>query len=466
MYTIMHAYNYDRVINHMNPTNLKYFKINGLFGRYNVDLPFDKAVNIYIGENGLGKTTILNCLYFVLSKNFTQLASLDFQSIEIAFSKNGKSYSITKADVVSYNRNRTDRFSIYDDEMVDFLLKESNISSDILWDLDEDTFSSLSRKISIEQGIPSHIVKKQLYHYLITQQDYKKRHVKGNSEKVRALARAISEAIQENVIYLPTYRRIENDFSNLKFGNGNTDNTELLIRFGMSDVQKSIESILDRIRSLAVQGYNELTGFLLEQYTKENIFEFRRPDDISLNIVKIVMDRIGPQINKRTKNNIIELIETKKIYDSQHVYLLNLLQKLISNYDLQKQYDDRINSFVSTCNKYLNDKQFIYNPSELTLDILLNNRSKSPVKLTQLSSGEKQIVSLFSKLYLESEDKNIVIIDEPELSLSINWQQMLLPDIMRSQNCSFLLTVTHSPFIFENEFDMDAKEIRTHMALR
>ena len=178
------------------------------------------------------------------------------------------------------------------------------------------------------------------------------------------------------------------------------------------------------------------------------------------------MDRIGPQINNRTKNNIIELIETKKIYDSQHVYLLNLLQKLISNYDLQKQYDDRINSFVSTCNKYLNDKQFIYNPSELTLDILLNNRSKSPVKLTQLSSGEKQIVSLFSKLYLESEDKNIVIIDEPELSLSINWQQMLLPDIMRSQNCSFLLTVTHSPFIFENEFDMDAKEIRTHMALR
>ena len=77
----------------------------------------------------------------------------------------------------------------------------------------------------------------------------------------------------------------------------------------------------------------------------------------------------------------------------------------------------------------------------------------------QLSSGEKQIVSLFSKLYLESTEKSIVIIDEPELSLSISWQQMLLPDVYRSQNCNCLLTVTHSPFIFDNEFDMDAKEI-------
>ncbi len=94
--------------------------------------------------------------------------------------------------------------------------------------------------------------------------------------------------------------------------------------------------------------------------------------------------------------------------------------------------------------------------------IYLSNRML--IKEQQLSSGEKQIVSLFSKLYLESDEKSIVIIDEPELSLSIKWQQMLLPDIMRSQNCEFLLTVTHSPFIFENEFDMDAREIRAYMA--
>ena len=154
------------------------------------------------------------------------------------------------------------------------------------------------------------------------------------------------------------------------------------------------------------------------------------------------------------------------MYDDNYLHLLNLLHKLIANYDQQKHYDDRINGFVDTCNKYLNDKQFRYNPSNLTLKIYMDDahEDQEPVKLTQLSSGEKQIVSLFSKLYLESDEESIVIIDEPELSLSIKWQQMLLPDIMRSQNCKFLLTVTHSPFVFENEFDMDAREIRAYMS--
>ena len=82
------------------------------------------------------------------------------------------------------------------------------------------------------------------------------------------------------------------------------------------------------------------------------------------------------------------------------------------------------------------------------------------IQLSSLSSGEKQIVSLFSRLYLENEKESIVMIDEPELSISMKWQKMLLPDVMRSQNCKLILTVTHSPFIFDNEFDMDAKEMR------
>lgn len=111
------------------------------------------------------------------------------------------------------------------------------------------------------------------------------------------------------------------------------------------------------------------------------------------------------------------------------------------------------------------DKYFDYNQSTLNLDIILNEEyledKKRIIRLTQLSSGEKQIISLFSKLYLESDDKSIVIIDEPELSLSLRWQQMLLPDIMRTANCDLLITVTHSPFIFENEFDYDAMEMRS-----
>ena len=84
---------------------------------------------------------------------------------------------------------------------------------------------------------------------------------------------------------------------------------------------------------------------------------------------------------------------------------------------------------------------------------IIRNKDGREVELAQLSSGEKQIVSLFSKIYLEPNDKFIVLFDEPELSLSIFWQKKLLPDIIKSERCDFLLAVTHSPFIFENELN-------------
>ena len=106
------------------------------------------------------------------------------------------------------------------------------------------------------------------------------------------------------------------------------------------------------------------------------------------------------------------------------------------------------------CNRYLNDKKFVYDASNVTLEIYrcLNNKpfvsSENIVKLSQLSSGEKQIVSIFSQIYLELDKKYVVLFDEPELSLSIYWQENLLPDILSSGNCMFLMAVTHSPFIF------------------
>lgn len=188
---------------------------------------------------------------------------------------------------------------------------------------------------------------------------------------------------------------------------------------------------------------------------------------IDADAVKIVLNRLGNQISRETKDKILDIVESKDVYEEKYAYLQNLLNKLISNYDDQRHYDERINGFVDTCNKYLVDKKFRYDPSSLTLKIYMDGvrNQQKVISLTQLSSGEKQIVSLFSKMYLECEEKNIVIIDEPELSLSLKWQQMLLPDIMRSGNCNLLITVTHSPFIFENEFDMDAKEIRMCMTI-
>ena len=296
--------------------------------------------------------------------------------------------------------------------------------------------------------------------------------VKGDEKKIIALREMVSKKVKERVIYLTTYRRIEKDFSDRfesedeKFNRMN----DSLIRFGMRDVSKAIKKILETIRTKTYQGCNKMTGILLSKYAKPNTSShaYVNYDYQNYELVKIILDRLGEQIDKDVKDTILELINKGNINKPEFQNLRDLIVELIRNYNSLKKYDEKIIRFTETCNKYLNSKRFVYNQSDLTLKIVktedelmtYNSDSKQEeIELSMLSSGEKQIVSLFSRLYLESDNKCIMLIDEPELSISMNWQKMLLPDIMRSGNCSLLLTVTHSPFIFDNEFDNDAHDM-------
>lgn len=474
--------NYDylmntEVLNNMNETNLEYIGIFGLFGRYNIDIPFNKQVNIFIGENGLGKTTILNCIYFVLEKKFSRLSNVQFSEIKVKFKKDDKTYKITAADIREYNKSK-DGISfpylvendMYINEIIERMIRRYK---DINLDFgDEPALDRIAIELARKMDMPFSYARNYVLRYLENKNIIYKSKKKGDRNNVVELDRAISKYVTRRIIYLPTYRRIEDDFTSLNLRSEELNKAELLIRFGMSDVQNSIERILEKIRSLAMKGFTEMTGILLKQYTdgKDPIDEMKKSKrsffDIDIDTVKIVLDRVGKEIERPYKEKILKLISSDEIINNyKYFYLLDLLNKLIDNYDVQRSYDDRIKKFADTCNKYLIDKHFDYNQSTLDLEVYLDakiakDKDKRVIKLTQLSSGEKQIVSLFSKLYLESDDSSIVIIDEPELSLSIGWQQMLLPDIMRSKNCDLLLTVTHSPFIFQNEFDEDAKEIR------
>lgn len=469
----------ERVYNGVNETNLEYIGIFGLFGRYNIEIPFKKQVNIFIGENGLGKTTILNCIYFVLEKKFSKLMEIQFAEIDVKFKSDDKTYRISHADVREYCKNRRNSsYRIISDQerYINEIIEHSILFQDDMnspEDL-EKNLDFLTYEVARKLDIPRHIARNRLRHYLENYSDSLHNNgKKGNRKNVETLIRAISSNVTRKILYLPTYRRIEDDFSSLNLRNVELNRDELLIRFGMSDVQASIERILKNIRSLAMKGFTEMTGVLLKQYADgknplEEIYTKRAYVHYDYDTVKIVLDRVGNEIEENYKEKILNLVSSGDIMKYEYLHLWNLINKLVDNYELQKAYDDRIKKFTYTCNKYLNDKHFDYNQSTLSLEIFLDdnwNSEKRTIQLTQLSSGEKQIVSLFSKLYLEGDEKSIVIIDEPELSLSLKWQKMLLPDIMRTEKCDLLLTVTHSPFIFENEFDFDAEEMRRYIEL-
>jgi predicted ATPase len=89
----------------------------------------------------------------------------------------------------------------------------------------------------------------------------------------------------------------------------------------------------------------------------------------------------------------------------------------------------------------------------------MEKKEGSKIDLRELSSGEKQIVSLFSHLYLSGNKRFFVLIDEPELSLSVPWQRRFLIDVINGEFCAGLVAVTHSPFIYDNQLKKYAHSI-------
>lgn len=65
----------------------------------------------------------------------------------------------------------------------------------------------------------------------------------------------------------------------------------------------------------------------------------------------------------------------------------------------------------------------------------------------QLSSGEKQLLLLLLKALNNSEHPSIFLLDEPEISLHLAWQEKLLDALHQINPDSQIIVVTHSPAI-------------------
>ncbi|HMV79519.1 MAG TPA: AAA family ATPase, partial [Leptospiraceae bacterium] len=116
--------------------------------------------------------------------------------------------------------------------------------------------------------------------------------------------------------------------------------------------------------------------------------------------------------------------------------------------DFSKKEKSKLIDFIELCNGYFSEagnKSFFWDEAEN--EVILQQKD-SKIFFDDLSSGEKQIVSIFSYLLLLEKDF-FVIIDEPEISLSLVWQKKILSDIMNYSKG--FLCATHSPFVSKDE---------------
>jgi len=450
------------------------YKISGLFGYRAVDIDFNSNVKILIGENGFGKTTVLNSLYYLLNCKYKKLLDVEFEFIEIKFSSI-ELITITRYELDEYvnyiERNKKRR-------RFPPSLEEKLSSIDLSYIngfkiVDNDVEMIIKKIISehkIKRFAPYEIMISEIFRYV--KEKY--------SETVFDQLEKIIKSLNYTLVYLPTYRRVEEDLNRL--GNFETkdlsnksahgyydeyiDNTEInketLIHFGMEDVRERIIKIEQEIEKSTIFGFSNLTGEMLSQLLKGfPAIQNDYVDNLDTDTAKIILHRVDESLLNEDRENILKLLDSKESLKEKKE-LVFFISKLIDIYNEHKYLDDSLKKFKDVCNKYLVDKEFRYYESSIDLDIFRVN-TEERVELNKLSSGEKQIISIFSKIYLEKSDNLIVLFDEPELSLSLPWQKQLLPHIMDSNKCKFLLSVTHSPFIFDNELEKYAVGINIYM---
>lgn len=462
--------------------DLRRFSIRGLHSKFDVDIPIRDNKLILVGVNGLGKTTVVNILYFLITEQWYRLKEYDFVDVTLEIS--GSRHTVSRGDLESiddfreqifgYIRTSSSRYMVPSrvaerlvshPRFIEFFNSDDLSRASLLESIGEDLGISASMLGRLMRALPRQI-QTDLFSY---------------PSSIRDLSAALGHFGDYQVLYLPTYRRIEQDLraifpslddSQVKeitnkgmngsksAGRGHVE----LIEFGMEDVEQKIEHELNMIRDSARSQLSNLTASYLRDIIRNRAAGFDRDliGVLDTKTVRAVLSRV--EENTLDANDKMELEAViGRIRDDQKPtaerdrYLAHFFSRLYEIYKSLSNSERNIQRLVEICNKYLDGKRLHYSDSEYTAHVA--GRDGKPIDWKHLSSGEKQVASLFTHLFLSKEKMQLVIIDEPELSLSVPWQKTLLPDIVESGGCSLLVAVTHSPFIYSNELDVYAVDL-------
>ena len=465
-------------------SKLSRFRIESLHNLRTIDVVISDNKLVLVGENGTDKSTVANLIAFFLTRQWSKMRDYEFKRIvahlgdkEIAVSHD----LIMKTDPKEFREllHRVPAKLTREFESVVGEISLDEIQSN----------PGRLRSIADATGIALPVLADYFAHNLADYfahnlTDYLARGLAHDSEEqlqhreLRKTGNLISTAVKCQVLYLPTYRRIEQDlqaiFPQLRLEEfrmqvrkrsalrANRSSFIELVEFGMEDVEFTIQRRLDEIKENVRTSLSNLTGTYLRDVIKG---DYRTADlrsklqDMDNQTIEPILARIPQAIlteKERVRlREIIQKTTTSGNIAEEDKVVAHFLSQLIDLYETQLSQEADVREFVKVCNRYLSGKEMVYDNSSFSLGIRQRTfeRDYSQIQLKMLSSGEKQIVSLFSHIYLSGQDEFFVVIDEPELSLSVPWQKRFLPDILATQKCSGLIAVTHSPFIFENELD-------------
>jgi predicted ATPase len=205
----------------------------------------------------------------------------------------------------------------------------------------------------------------------------------------------------------------------------------------LSDKRKKAS---DAFNSLNIEGISEhLTKFFNKLEDSLNQFnevqEQRSKKALEPNDIDVIQKWFNNQPQLR---RIDQLIEYNQAYQTEVIKL----------YQPIEQTKEIINKFFRESKKEL----FIDTQGEIQIKFL----NGKIAKLYELSSGEKQIITMLGHLIFFEErfksETGIFIIDEPEVSLHLAWQEIFVSSILEASPKTQFILATHSPAILR-DFD-------------
>lgn len=206
------------------------------------------------------------------------------------------------------------------------------------------------------------------------------------------------------------------------------------------EAKKLTSTELERVKLDILKKINETAAnFSKDDSANENISKYEFKGSVKKMNVELIST---VDMNANSVNDITTSSGKKTNFlDMEIDNEVKRLNKNSNKKTLQKKLVGSLNNLFEETNK---KTYFI----EDEIKIKLN--SGRSIEYKDLSSGERQVIFIFLRIINGSVDKSLILMDEPEISLHLSWQEKLLTEITKVNDTSQIIIVTHSPAMVMN----------------
>lgn len=378
--------------------------IRGLFGHFDYDIDLaDGGMTILTGPNGYGKSTIIKCINALRNSEIEYFLDLDFISLDILMEEESRNLHIAKnKEVLFFNK-----MSIVKEQV-------------FLW----------KKRVGFGSGFESAM---RLNTFINNDIE------KPNQEYLNVL-KLMQETVGE-VEYIEEQRLIRVDEHRMPRAFEEKRAADRRAVDVVEEIPKKLLVEMQRVANEYSRVANELDStyperlFAQKEVMSENEFE---------KMLSLMQERVE-KLNKYGISNISKLNQIG--FQEEHAKALKVyFEDFERKYKEYEALMDKLDSFTDMVNRRFQFKQIVVS-NEDGVSVIDGNEKK--LKLSKLSSGEKEILVLFYQLLFEVKDEVMLLVDEPEISLHIAWQRMFAEDLKKivKQKKMTAIVATHSPQI-------------------